>query len=62
MRRYKVHSQEPLNKWEFGVLEDCTNKAREVPSASLATELTILAYNAVMTTTVGAYYITVRPT
>ena len=62
MRRDKVHSQEPFDKWQLGILEDSTNKAREVPSTSLATELTILANNTVMPTTVGAYNITVRPT
>jgi hypothetical protein len=62
MRRDKVHSQEPLDKWQLGILKDCTNKAREVPSASLATELTILAYNTVMTATIWAYNVTVRPT
>jgi hypothetical protein len=62
MRRDKVHSQEPLDKWQLGILKDCTNKTREVPSASLATELTILAYNTMMTTTIWAYNVTVRPT
>ena len=62
MRRDKVHSQEPLDKWEFGILEDSTNEAREILTTVLATELTILAYNTMMTTTVGAYDITVSPT
>jgi len=62
VRRDKVHSQEPLDEWQLGILEDCTNEAREVPSTSLATELTIFAYNAMMTTTVGANNVTVRPT
>ena len=62
MRRDKVHNQEPLDEWQLGIFEDSTNKAREVPSASLATELTILAYNTVMTTAVGTNNVTVRPT
>jgi hypothetical protein len=62
MRRDKVHSQEPFDKRQFGVLKDSTNEAREVPSTSLATELTILANNTVMPTTVGANNITIRPT
>jgi hypothetical protein len=58
----KIHSQEPLDKWQFGVLEDCTNKAREVLTTSLATELTILANNAMVSTTIRAYNVTIRPT
>ena len=61
MRRDKVHSQEPLDEWQLGILKDCTNEAREVPSASFATELTVLASHTVMTTTVWAYNITVSP-
>jgi hypothetical protein len=59
--RNKVHSQEPLEEWQFGILEDSTNKAREILATVLATELTVLASHTVMTTTVGAYYVTVRP-
>jgi hypothetical protein len=62
VRRDKVHSQEPLDKWQLGILEDSTNETREILATVLATELTVLASHAVMTTTVGAYYITIRPT
>jgi hypothetical protein len=59
--RNKVHCQEPLDKWQLGILEDCTNKAREILATVLATELTVLASHTVMTTTVRAYNITIRP-
>ena len=62
MRRDKVHSQEPLNKWEFGVLEYSAYQARKVLATVFATKLTILAYHTVMTTAVGANDITVSPT
>ena len=61
MRRDKVHSQEPLDEWQLGILKDSTNEAREVLTTVLATELTILASHTVMTTAVGAYYITISP-
>jgi len=59
--RDKVHSQEPLDEWQLGILEDSTNKAREILATVLATELTVLASHTVMTTTIGAYNITVSP-
>jgi hypothetical protein len=61
VRRDKVHSQEPLDKWQLGVLEDSTNEAREILATVLATEFTVLASHTVMTTTVRAYNITIRP-
>ena len=36
VRRNKIHANKPLDKWQFGILKDCTNKARKVlvaPSA-----------------------------
>jgi hypothetical protein len=61
VRRDKVHSQEPLDEWQLGILEDSTNEAREILATVLASELTVLASHTVMTTTVRAYYVTVRP-
>jgi hypothetical protein len=60
--RNKVHSQEPLDKWQLGILEDSTNEAREIFTTRLATKFTVLASHTVMTTTVGANHITIRPT
>ena len=59
MRRDKVHSQEPLDEWQLGILKDSTNEAREILATVLATELTVLASHTVMTTTVWAYNILV---
>ena len=58
----KIHSQEPLDKWQLGILEDSAYQAREILATVLATELTVLAYHTVMTTTVGANDITISPT
>ena len=40
VRRNKIHVNKPLDKWQFGILKDCTNKARKVlvaPSAVVTT-------------------------
>ena len=61
MGRYEIHSHEPFDKWKVGVLEDCPHKAREIPSAMLATETTVRAFHAMMTATIGANDIAVSP-
>ena len=62
MGRDKIHSQEPLDEWQLGILEDSTNETREILATVLATELTVLASHAVMTATVRTNNITIRPT
>jgi hypothetical protein len=54
MRRDKVHCQEPLDKWQLGILKDSTNEAREVLVAPCAMETTILGHLAMMLTTIRA--------
>ena len=53
-RRDKVHSQEPLDEWQLGILKDSTNKARKVLVAPCAMETSILGHLAVMLTTIRA--------
>jgi len=65
MRRDKVHSQEPLDKWQLGILEDSTNEARKVLVASCAMETSILGHLAVMFTAIrtnNVLFITNTPT
>jgi aspartate/glutamate racemase len=52
--RDKVHSQEPLDKWQLGIFEDSTNEARKVLVAPCAMETSILGHLAVMLATIGA--------
>ena len=54
MRRDKVHCQEPLDKWQLGILKDSTNEAREVLVAPCAMETTILGHLAMMLTAIRA--------
>ena len=54
MRGYEVHRNEPFPKEEVGVLKDNTYLAREIPLASVATELLILASGTMMSTAVRA--------
>jgi hypothetical protein len=52
--RDKVHSQEPLDKWQLGIFEDSTNEARKVLVAPCAMETSILGHLAVMLTAIRA--------
>ena len=61
MGGYKIHRHEPFYKWKVGVLEDCSHKAREIPSAMLATETAVRAFHAMMTATIRANGISVSP-
>ena len=51
VRRYEIHSNEPLDKWQLGVLEDCTNEARKVLVAFSTVETSVLGHLAVMLAT-----------
>ena len=54
MRGYEVHRNEPFPKEEVGVLKDSAYLAREIPLASVATELLVLASGTMMSTAVRA--------
>jgi aspartate/glutamate racemase len=54
VRRYEIHSNEPLDEWQLCVLEDSTNEARKVLVALGAMETSILGHLAVMLATIGA--------
>ena len=58
----KVHGHEPLDKGQFGVLEDSTDKAREVLEAVVATETSVTTLGAMVVSAIGANHVTVRPT
>jgi hypothetical protein len=62
VRRYEVHSNKPLNEWQFGILKDSTHQAREISSTTLATKSTISSYYTMMLSTIWAYNITINPT
>ena len=48
MGRYEVHGREPFHQGNLGVLEDCTDKDREVVQAVRAAESAVRACIAVM--------------
>ena len=50
----KVHCNEPLDKWQLGVLEDCANETRKVLVALSAMETSILGHLAMMLATIWA--------
>lgn len=58
----EIHSQEPLDEWQLGVLEDSTDKAGEVLATGLATELAVLANGTMVSSAIGTYNVTVSPT
>jgi hypothetical protein len=61
VRRDKIHSQEPLDEWQLGILEDSAYQAREILATVLTTELTVFASHTVMTATVRTNNITISP-
>lgn len=61
MGRDKVHGNEPLLKWQLGVLKDCTYGTREIMLAMVATIATILALGAMVLSAMRTYDI-VTPT
>jgi hypothetical protein len=61
MRRDEIHGNEPLNERNLRILKDCANKDRKVPSTVWATILSILASLAMVSTAIGAYNVTIRP-
>ena len=52
MRRDKVHSQEPLDKWQLGILEYSANETRKVLVALSAMETTIFGHLTMVLTTI----------
>ena len=54
MRRDKIHSQEPLDKWQLGILENCTNETRKVLVALSAMEAAILGHLAMVLAAIWA--------
>lgn len=61
MGRNKVHSNEPLGKWCFGVLKDCSYKAGEILVAMSAMVSAVLGCLAVMFATIWANDVSVSP-
>ena len=57
----QIHSNEPLGKWNFGVLKDSADKAREVLVAMCAVESSVLGGLAVVFATIRADDVTVCP-
>ena len=52
VRRNKIHANKPLDKWQFGILKDCTNKARKVLVAPCAMVTSILGHLTVVFATI----------
>jgi hypothetical protein len=52
VRRDKVHSNEPLDKWQLGILEDCANETRKVLVALCAMVTSILGHLAMVFSTI----------
>jgi hypothetical protein len=52
--RDKVHSNEPLDKWQLGILENCANETREILVAPCAMVTSILGHLAMVLATIRA--------
>ena len=61
MGRNKVHSHEPLGKWCFGVLKDCSYKTGEVLVAMSAMVSAVLGCLAVVLAAIWANDVSVSP-
>lgn len=61
MGRNKVHSHEPLGKWCFGILKDCSYKAGEILVAMCAMVSAVLGCLAVVLAAIWANDVSVSP-